>query len=64
MFGRFHDRAASGRRVLDLRGVAGQASLVPPWTFDAAENRSKLVHARALASSTDACRGADKAKGR
>src|SRR6516225_485170 len=29
MFGRFHDRAASGRKVLDLLGVAGQASLVP-----------------------------------
>src|SRR6516225_7820187 len=29
MFGRFHDRAASGRRVLDLFGVAGQTSLVP-----------------------------------
>src|SRR6516225_549818 len=26
---RFHDRAASGRRVLDLLGVAGQTSLVP-----------------------------------
>src|SRR6516225_667554 len=29
MFGRFHDRAASGRRVLDLPGGAGQTSLVP-----------------------------------
>ena len=29
MFGRFHDRAASGRRVLDLLGVADQTSLVP-----------------------------------
>src|SRR5215469_2830079 len=32
MFGRFHDRAASGRRVLDLLGAAGQTSLVPPWS--------------------------------
>src|SRR5215472_5264787 len=30
MFGRFHDRAASGRRVSDLLGVADQTSLVPP----------------------------------
>src|SRR6516162_76105 len=35
MFGRFHDRAASGRRVLDLPGGAGQTSLVPPWSSDA-----------------------------
>src|SRR5580704_7525332 len=35
MWGRFHDRAASGRRVLDLLGVAGQTSLVPPWSSDA-----------------------------
>src|SRR5215471_14843417 len=30
MFGRFHDRTASGRRVSDLLGVADQTSLVPP----------------------------------
>jgi hypothetical protein len=35
MFGRFHDRAASGRRVLDLLGGAGQTSLVLPWSSDA-----------------------------
>src|SRR5882724_5106447 len=29
MFGRFHGRAASGHRALDLLGVAGQTSLVP-----------------------------------
>ena len=35
MFGRFHGRAASGQRALDLLGVAGQTSLAPPWSCDA-----------------------------
>ena len=42
MFGRFHDRADSGRRVLDLLGVAGQTSLAPPWPVSA-EKRTILT---------------------
>src|SRR6516162_9168444 len=34
MFGRFHGRTASGQRVLDLPGVAGQTTLAPPWSFE------------------------------